>query len=469
MITLEIEDKKGNCGRFVNAQKSLDINQVGAKILWNYGHSVLGLPTDIFCLTDAHCNTLYNSPAMASLLNQTQFDLVIVDLIANECGLALAKTLGVPLVGFWGFSFHGGEVAYTPAFNTPALHPAFFSGLKRSMDFSSRFFNTLLHLFHKFYADFQAFYAEAYIKARYPGLPSSRKLVHDLELILVNTNSYVDYPKLLPPNVLQIGGFHLTPTVPPLQPKFEAFMSAAMEGVVLFSLGYTGYSAKDIPRPVVESILEAFASLPSYRFVMRFDEKYLPPFVPENVLVADWVPQTSILGHNKTVAFVTHCGISSVMESIYYGVPMLAVGIFADQVDNAAYVQDLGVAYRLDKSDLTDKLKILKGLNGVLEDSSYAARVRFLSAMWRDDNLQTKQVAIGAIEKLLKYGDFSHLRIEDYDLYFWQYFCLDVFAALALLLIFGPWLCYCCLKKACQFAQKWSKPAVQSTRRVKVE
>ena len=59
-------------------------------ILWNDGHSVLGLPTDIFCLTDAHCQTLFNSKVVSRLLNETSFDLVIIDYMANECSIALA-------------------------------------------------------------------------------------------------------------------------------------------------------------------------------------------------------------------------------------------------------------------------------------------------------------------------------------------------------------------------------------------
>ena len=34
----------------------------------------------------------------------------MVDIISNECGLALAAALKLPVVGFWGFSFVGGEV-----------------------------------------------------------------------------------------------------------------------------------------------------------------------------------------------------------------------------------------------------------------------------------------------------------------------------------------------------------------------
>ena len=36
------------------------------------------------------------------------YDIAIVDLMFNECGLALAHRLGVPAVGYWAFSFSSG-------------------------------------------------------------------------------------------------------------------------------------------------------------------------------------------------------------------------------------------------------------------------------------------------------------------------------------------------------------------------
>ena len=91
VITLDIVDHLDNCGRYIDQHGTMDISKAGAKILWNDGHSLSGLPLDIFCLTDVHCHTLYNSPIISELLNSTKFDLAIVDLIANECGSALAS------------------------------------------------------------------------------------------------------------------------------------------------------------------------------------------------------------------------------------------------------------------------------------------------------------------------------------------------------------------------------------------
>lgn len=46
---------------------------------------------------------------------------------------------------------------------------------------------------------------------------------------------------------------------------------------------------------------------------------------------------------------MTHCGINSVMEATYYGVPLIALPLFADQ-DFSAYriqAQEVGVAVEL--------------------------------------------------------------------------------------------------------------------------
>ena len=37
-------------------------------------------------------------------MKKEKFDVALVDLVVNECGLALAHHLGVPVVGYWAFA-----------------------------------------------------------------------------------------------------------------------------------------------------------------------------------------------------------------------------------------------------------------------------------------------------------------------------------------------------------------------------
>ena len=322
VLTLNITDHLGNCQRYINAEGVLDISTVGAKILWDKGHSVLGLPLDIFCLTDVHCYTLQNHPLLKNVLQTQNFDLAIIDLIGNECSIALAKSLQIPIVGFWGFPFHGGEAAYTSVFHPPSLFPTFFSGFKMEMNFTERLANFLFHLFHRLYMDFQVYYANFYIHKYYPRIPPLRETIHDIDLVLVNTNEFVDYPRLLPPNVKQVGGLQLTHHSSSRLPQdYQDFVSSAEHGTILFSLGYTGFSAKDVPRPVVLALLKAFSAMTKHNFVMRFDPQVMP-YTPANVKVSSWIPQQELLAHPNVVTFISHCGIGSLLEAINHGIPI---------------------------------------------------------------------------------------------------------------------------------------------------
>ena len=77
---------------------------------------------------------------------------------------------------------------------------------------------------------------------------------------------------------------------------YKQFFNDANHGVVLFSLGYTGFSAKDIPKNVVHALVDAFSQL-DQKVIMRFDPSAMP-YIPKNVLVSNWIPQQDLLGIN---------------------------------------------------------------------------------------------------------------------------------------------------------------------------
>ncbi|CAL5061079.1 unnamed protein product [Urochloa decumbens] len=71
-------------------------------------------------------------------------------------------------------------------------------------------------------------------------------------------------------------------------------------------------------------------------------------FAPTRGLVLEgWAPQRRILSHGACGAFLTHCGWSSVMESLAAGVPMVALPLHIDQPLGANLAADLGAAARV--------------------------------------------------------------------------------------------------------------------------
>ncbi|KAI3471567.1 hypothetical protein Pfo_028217 [Paulownia fortunei] len=77
-------------------------------------------------------------------------------------------------------------------------------------------------------------------------------------------------------------------------------------------------------------------------------EKTLPRGFLERVgdrgkVVEGWAPQTKILGHASIGGFVSHCGWNSVLESMNFGVPIIAVPMHLEQPINARLVEEVGV------------------------------------------------------------------------------------------------------------------------------
>lgn len=88
------------------------------------------------------------------------------------------------------------------------------------------------------------------------------------------------------------------------------------------------------------------------------------------LVITFWVPQICILAHPSTGAFLSHCGWNSVMESIRYGVPMVAWPLRADQKANAAFlVNDIKTAVGIQqRSDgIATKEEVVKAAREVME------------------------------------------------------------------------------------------------------
>ncbi|KAF5480452.1 hypothetical protein F2P56_001200 [Juglans regia] len=81
-------------------------------------------------------------------------------------------------------------------------------------------------------------------------------------------------------------------------------------------------------------------------------EEILPPGFLERTrevgMICGWAPQVEVLAHKAIGGFVTHCGWNSILESVWYGVPMAAWPMYAEQQLNAfQIVRDLGLAVEL--------------------------------------------------------------------------------------------------------------------------
>jgi NDP-glycosyltransferase len=82
----------------------------------------------------------------------------------------------------------------------------------------------------------------------------------------------------------------------------------------------------------------------------RIDVASLVPYA-DNFLVARSVQQTALLPNVDV--FVTHGGLNSTMESLYFGVPLVVVPSIREQRLTAKRVQELGLGIVLEREILT--------------------------------------------------------------------------------------------------------------------
>ncbi|MFC8827305.1 macrolide family glycosyltransferase [Streptomyces sp. NPDC057137] len=122
--------------------------------------------------------------------------------------------------------------------------------------------------------------------------------------------------------------------------------------------------------------------------------------VPANFEVARHVPQLDVLRHARV--FLTHAGMNSTMESLYHGVPMVAVPQMNEQRANALRVEELGLGRHLPRED-TDVATLRAAVDAVAADRSVTERVSAMRDSMRAVDGPT--LAADTVEKRLAAKD----------------------------------------------------------------
>ena len=94
---------------------------------------------------------------------------------------------------------------------------------------------------------------------------------------------------------------------------FSTFVDHAHHGVIIFSMGFS--TKIDMPIHLFRSLMKAFSQIAQkvvFQAFIHADVKRMVD-VPTNVLLVEKIPQQSLLAHEKTILFITHCGTNSVI------------------------------------------------------------------------------------------------------------------------------------------------------------
>lgn len=320
-------------------------------------HTTKGLPPNL--MTTLKQAFDMSSPAFASLLQKLKPDLVIYDMIS-----------------FWVPSVAG-------SFNIPAVHFLVFSSVTTSFIIHySREKNRGETKTESQYP-FSSIFVRDYLKPKITHLLDStangvvdkdryfRSYDLSCRFILAKTCTeleakYIDLlSKLLNKKVIPVG--------PIIESVSESESETTTDGMILnwldkkersstvfVSFG-SEYFLSETERTEIAHGLEQ--SEVNFIWVVRFPIGYkmeikeaLPDGFHERIkdrglIIENWAKQGRILKHKSIGGFVSHCGWSSVLESLGSGVPIVAVPMQLDQPLNGRLVEEVGVGVEVVRNE----------------------------------------------------------------------------------------------------------------------
>ena len=314
-----------------------------------------------------YTEAVLSHPKVQELLMSDQtFDVVIVEQFVDDALKVFAYHYKAPLVLFIACGSHSwinplvgnpGPPSYVPEQN---IH-------FRQIRFLDRLRNTIVYIFGELNRNLLFFpQQEKIMKKYFSEAPALNELVYNASLVLLNSHWSTNMAVPRVPNMVDLGGIHVKP--PQVLPQdLKEYLDGAKEGVIYFNMGSVLQSV-NFPVEKREAFIKVFAKL-KQKVLWKWEGDVLPN-KPANVRVQKWMPQQDVLGHPNIKAFVTHGGLLSLIESVYHGVPILAVPVYGDQVWNSVEASTNGLGSYVLYGDLNED-KLEKTLKDVLHNPRY--------------------------------------------------------------------------------------------------
>ncbi|KAI9594169.1 hypothetical protein BDF19DRAFT_446171 [Syncephalis fuscata] len=321
-------------------------------------------------------------------ISTNNVDVIICDFFMSGCYDAAYET-NTPFVittSALGFQGHG-DMPYASNFlsNIPSTHD--------KTSFFERFYDkiilpaTMLWNIKDSIQERQAIYSKLKVT---PYMTAPERWRHGL--VLINNLFALEPARQLPSNTFLIG-----PAIPhkyaSLSSELSEFMDARKNVVYIGFGGNTILSRSQIST-ILSSLLVAYDDELIDGVVwglMRTADNH--DLIPETVAVNGVVhsikdmqsgkhaavrllnraPQRAVLEHPSTRLFISHCGIVSLFESLFAGVPILGLPGFGDQPSNAIKLTEKGYGLWLDKTTSTEATIVSTLRRLLAKDSAEAA------------------------------------------------------------------------------------------------
>ncbi|KAH8242955.1 hypothetical protein KR032_003265 [Drosophila birchii] len=393
-----------------------------------------------------------------------QFDLIIIDLWRMDALYGLAAYFEAPIIGIasygidWKIDELVGNTSPMSYLQTPSFN---WHNLETYAGRLSHFVGRLISWINwrwRYEDEHEALYRKYFPKIA-DRKPLS-EITRNFALVLVNQHFTLAPPRPLAPNVIEVGGMHISHQPTPLPQELEDFIQDAGEdGVIFLSLDNT------LTEDRLKVLLETFESLPQ-RILWKFNDEQLAG-KPANVLIRKWFPQQDILAHPKVKLFINHGGLQSTVESIHHGTPMLGLPLFCDQFRNMEHISQQGLGLVLNFKEMTTE-EFKDTIQRLLDERSFDIMARTLAARYRDQPMKPLDSAIWWTHYILRHKGATYMRVAGRDLDFFTYHSLDVLGTFLLVfIILFAMAAFCVLKSLQIILRRGRRPKKTQKQKVR--
>ncbi|ULT88069.1 hypothetical protein L3Y34_007339 [Caenorhabditis briggsae] len=373
------------------------------------GHSLFD---PVHKLTVQSCRSLFSNAELLATLRSHEYDVGISEPMMT-CSLALFRHLGIQKT-ILASSCPNFDVVMA-AMGEPAetsYVPAIYSSVSGDrMDFADRLENyDMYHFMVKRYG--QVFDDEAKVYRSFLGqdFPDWRELIPDASVHFTNSISYLDFPRPSIQKTIDIGG--ITVDVEQIESQklsneFNAILDK-QEKTMFISFGSMAKSF-EMPQNYKENLLEVFKSEPNVTFIWKYESNVSFAEGLDNLELVKWAPQTTLLNDKRMSAFLSHGGLGSTIETVFFGKPTIMIPIFFDQFRNSHMLSRLGTSVTLLKTDLGNLDKLKSAFHKILHNDSFRKNAGHVADVVRNQPIKPKELVVKYTEFVGNHGPFHHM------------------------------------------------------------
>ncbi|XP_046435199.1 UDP-glucosyltransferase 2-like [Neodiprion fabricii] len=360
-----------------------------------------------------------------------KFDLVLMEIFFSPAFMALAERFKAPLIGIASANLQLG-VQY--GIGEPILpsHPSILEMTVKGGDswmpwqrlqnfiYSWR----IIHYYRTVTLPKHKELAEKYLGIEIKDLHEMEK---NISLIFVNQQKPISFVRPNVPKVVEIGGFHVSDKRKPLPKDLQKTLDEATQGFIYMSLG-SNVKSNTLSKKTRDAFITAFSKLP-YKVIWKFENDELEG-KPDNVIILKWAPQQAILAHPNIKLFVYQGGLQSTEEAVSHGVPLVGLPVMGDQDVNVNKMVSLGVAKKLEITDVT-KDDLLDAINTVARNASYKQKMMNLRSLLKDKPQDSLKSAVWWTEHVIRHGGAPYLHSTTAEEPWYQRQDMDIIAFLS--------------------------------------